>query len=92
MGSNGVKRPLIPKDKAEIAKRASDHGIAVTIHFYGRNVRPALRESTVQTWKKQYLLELKQKRAAGEEMSTMTLPGKKRGRPLLLDVELDLSN
>ena len=50
-----------PKDKAEIAKGASGHGIAATIPYYGRKhpERPALKESTIRTWKNQYLSELK---------------------------------
>ena len=93
--SNGSKRGkydhYTPKDKVEIAKRASEHGFAATIRYYGRKrpERPALKESTVRTWKNLYLSELKRERAAEEEMSTTILPEKKRGRPLLLGVELD---
>ena len=64
-----------PEEKAEILKRAVEHGIAATIRFYsGKHPeRPALKESTVRMWKNQYVSELKRKRQAGEETSIMTL-------------------
>ena len=70
--SNGSKRGkyghYTPKDKAEIAKRASEHGITATIRYYNRKhpERPALKESTVRTWKNQYLSELKRKEQQGK--------------------------
>jgi hypothetical protein len=78
-------------EKTEIAKRANEHGIAATIRFYGRKhpEHPTLKESTIRTWKNQYVIELKRKRSAGEEMVIEQLPSKKRRRPLHLGVELD---
>ena len=68
-----------PEEKAEISKRAVEHGIAATIRFYSRKhpERPALKESTVRTWKNQYVSEHKRKRQAGEETFVMTLPSAK---------------
>ena len=57
------------------------HGITAIIRYYGEKhpKHSVLKESTMRTWKKQYLSELERKRAAGEEMSITTLPEKKRG-------------
>ena len=50
-----------------------------------------MRESTVRDWRNAYSLELKKKRKAGiiGAINIDVLPGKKRGRPLLLGEELD---
>jgi len=92
------------KEKAEIAKRAIDHGITDTVRHYASLYpeRSEIPVSSVATWKARYLKELKirvresQKENQGEnqgenmqEVVISELPNKKRGRPLLLGKELD---
>ena len=50
---------------------------------------PNLNESTVQPWLKKYMENLKEKKKAKNENITLKI-GQMRGRPLLLDAELDL--
>ena len=76
------------KDKADIGKYASEHGVAKAVrHFKDKDVK----ESSVRDWKKLYEKELKERlRSAGvEEVRVESLPGKTRGRPPLLGEKLD---
>ena len=92
--SGGKKRgPYVtytPEQKALIGKRAAECGVVSTIRHYAQEF-PKLRESTVRDWRNAYSLELKKKRKAGivDAINIDVLPGKKRGRPLLLGEELD---
>ena len=80
-----------PEEKAHIARRAAEHGVTATIRWYSRKYpkRPALKESSVRTWKNKYTAEIIRKRKAGEETVVTELPQKKMGCPLLLGRELD---
>ena len=76
--------------KIKIGKHLSENGVnAAARHFsleLGRNINP----STIHGFKKAYLQELNQKRRAKEGYLTVTsLPGKKRGHPLLLEKECE---
>ena len=90
--SHGQRRAyehFTPKEKAHIGKRASEHSVTATVHFFSKSLpgRP-LKESSVQTWKK-YEVELARNKKAGKEMVVQELVDMKRGRPLLLGSELD---
>ena len=78
------------KERLELGRRASEHGITSTIRYFvarpgeERNLSP----STLFGWKEKYLRELKKRR--NDENSAVTeFPLAKRGRPLLLGSELD---
>ena len=62
------KRELYAKftdvQKAEIAKRAVEHGIASTIHYFAMQ-HPGLKESRARTQKNAYCTEIKRKRSIG---------------------------
>ena len=77
-----------PEEKASIGKRAIEHGVTATIRYYSQKYpkRPALKESSVRTWKKKYT---GRKRREGEDVEVIELPQKRRGRPLTLGLELD---
>ena len=80
-----------PEEKASIGKRAAEHGVTSTIRYYAKKYpeRPLLKESSVRTWKNKYTAELGRRKRTGGDMDVTELPQKKRGRPLLLGVELD---
>ena len=87
----GSYAKLTQQQKAEIGKRAAEHGIALTICYYAkRHPDCPLKESSVRTWRNSYTLEIWRKRGERcEDMSVQELPEKKRGRQLLLGEELD---
>ena len=81
---------FLPEQKAEIGKRAAEHGVAATARYYNKRF-PGISESSVRTWRNAYTTELKKKRREGSENLTVeSLPEKKRGRPLLLGEELEM--
>ena len=77
------------KEKAVVAKYASEHGVAKAVrHFRGKNVK----ESSVRDWKRIYEKELKDKcrnATPGKTIEIASLPSKKQGRPPLLGYKLD---
>ena len=75
------------KEKQEIAKYAVEHGHAAAVRKFKKKF-PSLNESTVRPWVKRYKENLKEKKKSNDE-SPLKI-GHTRGRPLLLDVELDL--
>jgi len=88
------------KEKAEIAKRAIDHGITDTVHHYAFLYleRSEIPISSVATWKAWYLKELKiriresqgEHQGESKQDAVITeLPNKKRGCPMLLGKDLD---
>ncbi len=84
----GQYAKLTPEQKAEVGKRAAEHGIASTIRYYAK--RFPLKESSVRTWRNLYTSELRKKRAErSDDMTVKNLQEKKRGRILLLVEELD---
>ena len=76
-------------EKAQIGKRAVEHGVVATIRYFSK-VFPdhLLKESSVRTWKK-YLQEIARRRREGKNLLVKELPEKKTGRPLMLREGLD---
>ena len=72
--TRGEYNKSTPKEKAEIGKRASEHGIASTIRHLTKKYSN-LKESSVQTWKNIYLAELRRRRACQQSLSYL----KRRG-------------
>ena len=77
------------KDKQEIWKYAAVCGVTAAIRKLKQNF-PNLNESTVRPWVKKYKEILKAKKNNGESSGFAPKIGQVRGRPLLLDNELDL--
>lgn len=77
-----------PKEKAEIVKYTSEHGIARACnHFKEKNVK----KSSIIDWRNAYEKELKKHADSktGEMVSVESLSKKRRGRPSLLGTKLD---
>ena len=74
----------MPEQRAKIAKYATENGNTAAVRHFAQEF-PSLGESTVRSFKKQYLAQVKKKPGESVEM----LPKKKRGRPLTLG-ELDV--
>ena len=69
-----------PAQKAEIGKRAAEHGMAATVRYFEKKY-PGLKESSVRAWKKTYTSEITKRRREGSQDFTMKyLLEKKRGR------------
>ena len=80
---------LTQKEKAMIAKYASEHGVTKAVKRYSDK---DVKESSVRDWKKMYEKELRYKckgAEPGQEIVVDVLPVKKRGRPPLLGEKLD---
>lgn len=73
----GCYLKFTPSEKVEIAKYASEHGVARACqHYKGRNVK----KTSVIDWRNAYERELKKQVAGtkpGEAVSVTSLPGKK---------------
>ena len=77
------------EDRACIGKYAAEHGpTKASRHFSSLFERP-VPESTAHLLKKQYLMELKNKRRDGDIPEVKSLPTKVCGCPLLLGSTLD---
>ena len=80
-------------EKATIGKRAAEFGVTNTIHHFKKQFTDReLKESTVRLWANHYKQELSSRKKQGgdsEDMKVTRLENKKRGRPLMLDEELD---
>ena len=89
-GGRNIKKVSIEM-KNKIAKYAVENGVKSTVEKFKNQVpnAPPNWKNTVKDWRDAYLRELKRKRAAGGDISDMVLEPPKRGRPLLLGVELD---
>ena len=87
----GEYQKFSPKEKAEIGKYASEHGVTKTIkHFQKKGVE--VKASSVRDWRRAYEKELKGMIAEakpGEIVTVQSLSGKKRGRPPLIGALLD---
>ena len=78
------------EEKARIAKRAAEFGVASTIrHFSKEFVDRQLKESTVRELVAKYKKEVAQRFKLGMPIEIKKLPEKKRGHPCLLGRELD---
>ena len=79
-----------PEEKAQIGKRAAEHGVTATVRHFSRVfTHRSLKESTVQTWKMKYLQEVATRRRANEDTTVKELVNKITGRPLMLGEDLD---
>ena len=78
------------KEKARIAKRATELGVTSTIRHFGKEfVNRPLKESTVREWVAKYKKEVAQRFKLGKPMEVTELAGKTRGHPFLLGKEMD---
>ena len=78
---------LTPEQKAVIGRRAAEHGITATIrHFSKRYDNMELKETTVRRLKKNYLSELKRKRAEPCEITELPPKLDKQVRAYLLSL------
>ena len=87
-GKRGEYQYIIsPEDKAEIWQYTAKNGVSAALcHFKSTGAFPYLKESTIHGWRNAYCSELSSRsreRDASSE-SIKELPGKCRGRPLLL--------
>ena len=92
----GTYQIFTDKEKVELARRAAEQGITSTIRYFtkiegtkGKDQRRTISPSTLHGWKIKYLQELAKRRPRDETPEVIKLPGKKRGRPLLLGEEMD---
>ena len=85
----GEYTKLSSEEKAKIAKRAAEHGVAATIRYYAKRGFPHLKESSVRTWRNAYNRQIRIRLNEGSDMTVEKLPEKKKGRPYLLGEELD---
>ena len=76
-----------PEQKAEVGRRAAEHGVASTIRYYDGQF--SLKESTIRCWRDSYIKELKKRKLEKKSLNVTELPEQKRGRPLLMGAELD---
>ena len=79
--------------RAKIGKYACENGNAVAVRRFSMEFDRPLNESTVRSIKKRYYEELKRKWSDSEslEISVVSLPQRKRGRPLHLGETIDSS-
>ena len=86
----GTYAKLTADKKAEIGKRAAEHGVAATIRYYN-NHSIEVKVSSVRTWRNAYTSEIRKRwREGSEDVIMKRLPEKKRGRPFLLGEELEM--
>ena len=77
--------------KAEIGRRAAEHSVASTVHYYARKFPDPLKESNIHTWRNTYIIELeKKKRESKDDLTINKLPEKKRGHHYLLGEKLEM--
>ena len=78
------------KEKARIAKRASEFGVTNALRYFSKEFADRrLKESTVRTWMTAYKKEVAMRFRLGESSKIEKLTEKKRGHPFLLGEELD---
>ena len=77
------------KERARIAKRASEFGVTNTIRFFSKEfVDRPLKESTVWTWMTKYRQELASRIKLGKKLTIEELQTKKRCHPYVLSEEM----
>lgn len=88
--SRGQYLSYTDKERARIAKRASEFGVTNTIRHFSKEFadRP-LKESTVRTWMPKYRQELANRVKLGKNLTIKELQTKKRGHPYMLGEEMD---
>ena len=87
--SRGNYLHLMPAQKFKIGKRASEHGVTNTLHYYKTTFpKLPLKETLVRRFKNLFQQSSKRPRSDNSE-NLNELPNKKMGRPLLIGEELD---
>ena len=77
-------------EKAEIARFAMENGNVSAAKHYTCKLGKQINESSVRVWVHKLKCEREKKRKAGDsDMCVTCLPSAKRGRPLMLEDELD---
>ena len=86
----GLCKHFNDKERAQIGRYAADHRVAAAVRHY-QKLFPTrkVKESSVRTWRNNYLQDLQVRKEEGREMVVKKLLYKKRGRPLLLGDYLD---
>ena len=78
------------EERAQIGRYAADHRVAAVVRHYQKLFPTCkVKESSVRTWRNNYLQDLQVRKEEGREMVVKKLLYKKRGRPLLLGDYLD---
>ena len=84
---------LTPAQRYEVGKRAADHGVTASIHYFAKKYQKlSLKETSIQRFKNLYLAKVKLQEApskASSDHKVQELSRMKEGRPLLLPDELD---
>ena len=87
-GKHGEYLSITPAQKFSKGKRAAENGVTATIRCYAKAFPDLplsnLKETTIRRLKNNYQTSLKTDQGNSKE-----LPGKKRGRPLMIGVDLD---
>ena len=87
--SRGPYLHLMPAQKFNIGKRASEHGVTSTLRYYKKAFPDLpLKETSVRRFKNLFQQSLRRPRSDSSE-DLGELPNKKMGRPLLIGEELD---
>ena len=87
--TRGPYTKFTPEQKAEIGKRAAEHGVVATVRYYEKRF-PGVKKSSVRTWRNVYTSEIGKRRREGSEDFTVQKLPEKRGRPFLLGEELEM--
>ncbi len=85
----GLYEKYTAEDRARIGKKAAIDGIASAMRYFSTRGYTSLKESSVRSWKQQYLKEISNLKREGKDTSVKAIESKKRGRPLKLGEELD---
>ena len=85
----GSYQKYTAEDRALIGKKAATDGIASAMRYFSARGYASLKESSVCTWKQQYLKEISYLKRQGKDTCVKAIESKKRGRPLMLGEEVD---
>ena len=89
-GTRGPYSRFSSEKKAEITRRAAEHGVASTVQYYAGKFY-LLKESSIRMCRNAYIAELeKNKKDLKDDLIVKKLPEKKRGRPYLIGEKLEM--
>ena len=57
-----LQSAVTAEKRAEIGRRAAEHGVVSTVRYYTSKLPEELKESSVRTWRNSYLAELENKK------------------------------
>ena len=87
-GKRGEYFSYTPAQRLSIGKRAAENGVTATLRYYVKAFPDLpLKETTARRFKNKYQSALKTEEGKAGELQD--LPGKKRGRPLMIGEELN---